>query len=175
MAADLITVGHGTASREDLAGLLTGAGLSRLVDVRRYPGSRAHPHFGRAAMARWLPETGIAYRNEERLGGRRRVPPDSPDTWWQVDAFRAYASHMRTPEFLAAIDDLLADVRAGPTAVMCSETLWWRCHRRLIADHLTLTRRLTVCHLDHRGRLTDHRVAAGARLRSPGVVVYDAS
>jgi uncharacterized protein (DUF488 family) len=58
---------------------------------------------------------------------------------------------------------------------MCSETLWWRCHRRLIADHLTLTRRLTVCHLDHRGRLTEHRVAAGARLRSPGDVVYDAS
>jgi uncharacterized protein (DUF488 family) len=175
MAAHLITVGHGTAPRDELAALLTGAGLTRLVDVRRYPGSRAHPHVGREALARWLPAAGIAYRGDERLGGRRRLPPGSPDTWWQVDAFRAYAAHMRTREFLDAVDDLLADVRAGPTAVMCSETLWWRCHRRLIADFLTVARGLRVCHLDHRGRRTEHRVAAGARLLSPDALVYDAA
>ena len=173
MPLTLITVGHGTASEEDLASLLTGAGLHLLVDVRRYPGSRAHPHAGRDALTRWLPETGIGYRWDERLGGRRRLPADSPDTWWQVDAFRAYAAHTRTAEFRDAVDDLIADMRAGPTAVMCSEALWWRCHRRLIADHLTAVRGCTVCHLDHRGRLTDHRMAAGARLPSPGELVYD--
>jgi len=175
MPLTLITVGHGTASQKELAELLTTAGLRLLVDVRRYPGSRAHPHTGREALARWLPATGIRYRSDERLGGRRHLPVDSPDTWWQVDAFRAYAAHMRTSAFGEAVEDLIGDLRAGPTAVMCSETLWWRCHRRLIADHLTVVRGCEVYHLDHRGRLTGHRVAAGARLRSPGVLVYDAS
>jgi uncharacterized protein (DUF488 family) len=175
MAPPLITVGHGTTSQQELANLLTGAGLSRLIDVRRYPGSRAHPHVNSAALARWLPETGIAYRTDARLGGRRSSPQQSPDTWWQVPAFRGYAAHMRTPEFLAGVDDLLLDVHTDSTAVMCSESLWWRCHRRLIADFLTLARGLTVCHLDHRGRLTVHHAAPGARLSSPDTLIYDAS
>jgi uncharacterized protein (DUF488 family) len=170
----LTTVGHGTASQKELADLLTTAGLRLLVDVRRYPGSRAHPHAGREALARWLPATGIRYRCDERLGGRRRLPADSPDTWWRVDAFRAYAAHMRTTQFREAVEELIGDLRAGPTVIMCSETLWWRCHRRLIADHLTAVRGCTVCHLDHRGRLTGHRVAPGARLSSAGALVYDA-
>jgi uncharacterized protein (DUF488 family) len=82
---------------------------------------------------------------------------------------------MRTPEFVAGVEDLLVDVHTDRTAVMCSESLWWRCHRRLIADFLTLARGLTVCHLDHRGRFTDHRAAAGARLSSPDTLIYDAS
>jgi uncharacterized protein (DUF488 family) len=90
-----------------------------------------------------------------------------------VAAFRAYAEHMRGTEFLAAIDDLIDDVGAAPTAVMCSESLWWRCHRRLIADFLVLGRGLSVCHLDHRGGLTEHSVAAGARLSSSNLLVYD--
>ncbi len=175
MAPRLITVGHGTATQQELAKLLTGAGLSRLIDVRRYPGSRAHPHVSSAALAGWLPETGIAYRTDRRLGGRRSPPRESPDTWWQVPAFRAYAAHMRTPEFLDAVEDVLVDVHTDSTAVMCSESLWWRCHRRLIADFLTLARGLTVCHLDHRGRLTEHRAAAGARLSAPDTLIYDAS
>jgi uncharacterized protein (DUF488 family) len=174
MAPRLITVGHGTATQQELADLLSGAGLSRLVDVRRYPGSRAHPHFSSAALAQWLPETGIAYRADVRLGGRRSSPRGSPDTWWQVLAFRAYAAHMRTPEFLDGVEDLLVDVHTDCTAVMCSESLWWRCHRRLIADFLALARGLTVCHLDHRGRLTEHPAAAGARLSSPDTLIYDA-
>jgi uncharacterized protein (DUF488 family) len=170
----LLTVGHGTAGRPELAELLQGVDLSRLVDVRRFPGSRAHPHVAAVALAEWLPASGIAYRGEQRLGGRRDSPPDSPDTWWQVTAFRGYAAHMRTPEFRDAIDDLLADADAGRTAVMCSESLWWRCHRRLIADFLTVARGVTVHHLDHRGKLTEHRVAEGARLQSPDALVYDA-
>ena len=171
----LTTVGHGTASQQEIADLLSNAGLRLLVDVRRYPGSRAHPHTGREALARWLPATGIRYRSDERLGGRRRLPADSPDTWWRVDAFRAYAAHMRTTQFREAVEDLIGDLRAGPTVIMCSETLWWRCHRRLIADHLSAVRGCTVSHLDHRGRLTSHQVATGARLSSAGELVYDAA
>ena len=173
MTPHLITVGHGTATQDELTVLLRDAGLQRLVDVRRFPGSRAHPHVGRAALERWVPGAGIAYRWDERLGGRRRVPAQSPDTWWQVDAFRAYADHMRGPEFLDAIEELSAEVHEAPTAVMCSETLWWRCHRRLIADFAVRVRGVAVCHLDHRGHTAEHRVAEGARVSSSGLLVYD--
>lgn len=169
----VLTVGHGTASRESLASLLHDAGVRRLVDVRRYPGSRAHPHVRREALAEWLPEEGIAYRQDERLGGRRRSPAESPDGWWQVAAFRAYAAHTRTDEFRDGIADLLADAAEAPgVVIMCSESLWWRCHRRLIADYLVLVAGVPVRHLDHRGGLTDHRPAAGARRDGP-VLVYD--
>jgi uncharacterized protein (DUF488 family) len=173
MPSRLITVGHGTASQPELTGLLRDAGVTRLVDVRRYPGSRAHPHVSRDALAQWLPATGVGYRWDERLGGRRRLPTESPDRWWRVEAFRAYAHHMRTAEFLDAIGGLLTDVPAATTAVMCSESLWWRCHRRLIADFAVLARGIAVCHLSHDGRLTAHPVAAGARLTGDGLLIYD--
>ncbi|MEV4641194.1 DUF488 domain-containing protein [Actinoplanes sp. NPDC049548] len=171
----LITVGHGTAAQPELIALLRGAAVRRLVDIRRFPGSRAHPHVGREALARWLPDAGVEYRWEQRLGGRRRLPDDSPDVWWQVPAFRAYAAHMRTPEFLDAVAELVTDAGPACTAVMCSESLWWRCHRRLLADHLVLVRDLPVQHLDHRGGLSDHRVSAGARLTAGNGIVYDAA
>jgi uncharacterized protein (DUF488 family) len=144
-----------------------------LVDVRRYPGSRARPHVGRDALAHWLPAEGIDYRWEERLGGRRRLIDESADPWWQVAAFRAYAHHMRSAEFLAAMNELLSHVASATTVVMCSESLWWRCHRRLIADFATLACGTQVRHLNHEGRLTDHPVAAGARLSSDGLLFYD--
>lgn len=90
-----------------------------------------------------------------------------------MDAFRASAHHMRSAEFLDAVDGLLAELSTARTAVMCSESLWWRCHRRLIADFATLARGTSVYHLNHDGRLTDHPVAAGARLSADGVLVYD--
>ncbi len=169
----LLTVGHGTTNQAQLTGLLLEAGVARLVDVRRYPGSRAHPHVSRDALARWLPAAGIDYRWEERLGGRRRLPADSPDRWWRVDAFRAYAGHMRSAEFLRAVDILLIDAAVATTAVMCSESLWWRCHRRLIADFVTLARAVPTYHISHDGRLTVHPVAAGARQYPNGLLVYD--
>jgi uncharacterized protein (DUF488 family) len=170
MRTFLRTLGHGTASRQQLLDLLTGAGVATVVDVRRFPGSRAHPHVRREALAEWLPAAGIAYRWEERLGGRRRLSEESPDVWWQVPAFRAYAGHMRTAEFATAMDGLLREPGA---AVMCSESLWWRCHRRLIADFAVLAGGAEVRHLQHDGRLTAHTVAAGARLRADGLLVYD--
>ena len=126
----LITFGHGTASAERIAELLGSADVSALVDVRIAPGSRRHPHVARAEMEHWLPEHGISYRWEKRLGGFRRPLPDSPDVAWREPMFRGYAEHMRQPDFLTAIDEVLAQAGRGHLAVMCSESVWWRCHRR---------------------------------------------
>lgn len=169
----LLTVGHGTAGQAELVGLLAGAGVTCLIDVRRHPGSRAHPHVRREALAEWLPAAGIEYRWDERLGGRRRLPEQSPDCWWQVASFRAYAAHMRTAGFFDAVGELLAEATTSRTTVMCSETVWWRCHRRLIADFVTLARGTPVRHLAHDGRLAEHRPSPGARLTAEAVLVYD--
>lgn len=171
----LLTVGHGPLHRAELGGLLQAAGVQQLVDVRRFPGSRRNPDVGRDAMAAWLPEVGVGYRWEERLGGRRRLPADQPvvDTWWTVPAFAAYAAYTRTGGFLAAMDQLVQDTAHARVAVLCSETVWWRCHRRLIADVATLARGVDVEHLVHAGRPSGHRPAAGARVRDDGLVVWD--
>lgn len=170
----LLTVGHGRAGAEELAKLLQRAGVELLVDIRRYPGSRTHPQVARDALAVWLPEHGVAYRWEERLGGRRQLAAgaDSPDTWWTVQAFRAYAAHTRTPEFLLAMADLLVDAQHCRVAVMCSESVWWRCHRRLVSDVAVLAHGVDVQHLMPRGQLRPHPVAAGARLHDGGLLVW---
>jgi uncharacterized protein (DUF488 family) len=170
----LLTFGHGTASAEEMTGLLRGAGVAGLIDVRTAPGSRRHPHVARAELERWLPEAGISYRWDKRLGGFRRPAPDSPDVAWREDAFRGYAGHMRTAEFLAAIDEVLAQADAQVTTVMCAESLWWRCHRRLLADFACAARGVPVCHLMHDGRIEEHRLSPGLRLRDDGLLVYDA-
>jgi uncharacterized protein (DUF488 family) len=170
----LLTFGHGTASAEEMTGLLRGACVTALVDVRTAPGSRRHPHVARAELERWLPEAGISYRWEKRLGGFRRPEPASPDVAWREDMFRGYAAHMRTAEFLAAADELLAQSRLDSTAVMCAESLWWRCHRRLLADFVSAARGEPVRHLLHDGRLEEHRLSPGLRLRDDGLLVYDA-
>jgi uncharacterized protein (DUF488 family) len=125
-------------------------------------------------MAQWLPQGGVSYRWEKRLGGFRKLAPDSPDTALRNDSFRAYAGHMRTPEFGAAIDALLVEAVDAAVAVMCSESVWWRCHRRLIADFLVLAREVEVEHLMPDGRLTTHVPTDGVRRRDDGLLVYDA-
>ncbi|MEV6792176.1 DUF488 domain-containing protein [Streptomyces sp. NPDC051320] len=169
----LITVGHGTADREQLAGLLRGAQVAAVVDVRTAPGSRHNPDVGRERLRAWLPEYGIDYRREKDLGGFRRTAPDSPDVVWRNDSFRGYAGYTRDPHFLAAMDRLLAEAAGTRTAVMCGESVWWRCHRRIIADFAVLARGVPALHLMHDGRLTPHRPTPGARLRDDGLLVYD--
>jgi uncharacterized protein (DUF488 family) len=170
----LLTLGHGRLDRDGLSSLLRRAEVELLVDVRRFPGSRANPAVAKDALPAWLPETGIDYRWEERLGGRRPVPdPDDQDPWWQVAAFRGYAAHTRTDEFRAAMAELLSETETRRTAVMCSESVWWRCHRRIIADVAVLAHDVGVRHLMHDGRLTEHPPAEGARLRDDGLVVWD--
>ena len=165
MTAPLLTVGHGALPQQHLGALLTGAGVQLLVDVRRFPGSRAHPHVAAEAMAAWLPPLGVDYRSEPRLGGRRRLPPGtaSDDPWWTVEAFRAYAAHTRTAEVAAGLDDVLAEATSRTVAVLCSETVWWRCHRRLVADVVLLVHGRPVEHLMPGGRTSPHRPSAGAR------------
>lgn len=172
-AAALTTVGHGTHTEDGFAGLLSAAGVREVVDIRIAPGSRRNPQFGRDELARWLPEHGIAYRWERRLGGFRKLPPDSPDVALINPSFRAYAAHMRTGDFREAMDRLRGEARHGDVAVMCSESVWWRCHRRLLADHAVLVDSLPVRHLMPDGRLSDHRVTPGARLEADELV-YDA-
>jgi uncharacterized protein (DUF488 family) len=169
----LATVGHGTLAAAALAELLTAAGVALVVDVRTAPGSRRHPHFGRDAMAGWLPEAGVDYRWEPDLGGWRSARPGSPHVALRDKAFRGYADHMESPAFVAAVDRLLDDALARPTAVLCSESLWWRCHRRLLADYAAMVRGADVVHLGHDGRVAAHQPTSGARVTAGGLV-YDA-
>ena len=173
----LLTYGHGTDSAEHTVATLAGAGISSLVDIRTAPGSRRNPQFARAAMEEWLPEAGIAYRWEKRLGGFLKPSADNPDVAWREDMFRGYAEHMRSAGFISAVDDVLAEAtvaaRASQVAVMCSESLWWRCHRRLLADFATVARGVEVRHLMHDRRVESHRPSLGLRLRGDGLLVYD--
>ncbi|MGH3487308.1 MAG: DUF488 family protein [Actinopolymorphaceae bacterium] len=171
---EILTVGHGTASAAGLAALLRTAGVRLLVDIRTAPGSRRNPQVARSALEEWLPEHGIDYRWERRLGGWRKAPADSPDVALQQRAFAGYAAHMRTAEFAAAVDALLAGAADRRTTVMCAESVWWRCHRRLLADHLVLVRDVHVRHLFHDGRLEAHRPTDVARVGADGLLVYDA-
>jgi uncharacterized protein (DUF488 family) len=169
----LLTFGHGTAGRTQLSALLHGADVRAVVDVRTAPGSRRNPDVNREALRQWLPDEGIDYRWEQRLGGWRKAALDSPDVFWENVSFRGYAGYTRDPDFVAAVDELLRQAAEVRTAVMCGESVWWRCHRRIIADFAVLARHARVLHLAHDGRLTEHRPTTGARLRADGLLVYD--
>ena len=172
----LLTVGPRPEDRDRLGARLGAAGIGSLVDIRRFPGSRTNPDVGRDALASWLPAAGIGYRWDGRLGGRRKLPPGEPvaDGWWSVAQFAAYAAHTRTAEFTAALDELLAEADGAGVAVMCSESVWWRCHRRLVADVTVLGRAVPVTHLMPDGRTTPHRPSDGAVLRDDGLLSWPA-
>lgn len=142
----IYTVGHSTRSLDELASVLQTVHVRELVDVRSVPRSRRHPQFSSQALASSLPARGIAYRHERALGGFRRPHPDSPNTGWEHPAFRGYADHMQSEEFLKALHQLQLHATGHPVCVMCAEAQWWRCHRRLIADALSI-RGWQVLHL----------------------------
>ena len=169
----LFTFGHGTAQRDELLRLLRTAGIETLVDVRTAPGSRRNPDVARQEMERWLPGHSISYRWEPRLGGWRKAPACTPDTALRNRSFAGYAAHMRTREFLDAMRDLLDEAGHRATTVLCSESVWWRCHRRMIADFTVLSGSVPVVHLMHDGTVDEHRPTDAARLRPDGLLVYD--
>ena len=173
MTSLLLTVGHSTHPADAFAALLHSADVRALVDIRIGPGSKRHPQFQRDALAEWLPAAGVDYRWERRLGGFRTLPPDSPDIALRNESFRAYAAHMRTDDFRTALDEVLAQAATTRTAVMCSEGLWWRCHRRLVADAAVLLHGRDVRHLMPNGRLTAHPPTDGVRIDGD-VLMYDA-
>jgi len=168
----LHTVGHGTLPADVFAPLLEGVHVARLVDVRSFPGSRHNPQFAREEMEHWVPGAGIGYVWMRQLVGRRRPAADSKHMALRNDAFRGYADYMETSAFMAGVEELLLLATVEPTAVMCSESVWWRCHRRLLADHLVLVRKINVVHLMHDGGLIPHVPTAGVRLVDDALV-YD--
>lgn len=158
----MVTVGHGTLEADELTELLSSAGVQEVVDVRRYPGSRRNPQFATERMAEWLPDAGVGYRWVSQLGGRRRPDPDSPNVGLRNEQFRAYADHMASEEFGSGLAQLLSLAVDRRVAIMCSESVWWRCHRRLVADRLVLLDDISVVHLFHDGRLQPHPPTPGA-------------
>jgi uncharacterized protein (DUF488 family) len=169
----LYTVGHGTRSADELAEVLRSAAIERLVDVRRHPGSRRYPHLGREALAQDLTAAGIEYQwLGEELGGRRSRQPASRHPAWRNAAFQGYADHMDTQSFRDAFLRLLDESAARRTAVMCSETVWWRCHRRLLADAATL-RGVTVVHLLSSTNHPTHPLHPDVRADEDRWPVYD--
>lgn len=136
MRRKIWTVGHSTRTAEEFGRILLAHSIEALVDVRSFPGSRRYPQFNRAALSESLRKLGITYHHEPRLGGRRSPHPDSKNVAWRNAAFRGYADHMETDEFKAGVERLLEVASEGRTAIMCAEAVWWRCHRRLVADYL---------------------------------------
>ena len=171
--APLLTVGHGTLPSDSFASLLGGAAIDVLVDVRAFPGSRRNPQYGAEAMASWLREAGIAYQWEPRLGGRRRAQPDSRHRSLRHQAFRAYADHMETDAFAAGLQAVVAVAARRRCVVMCSESVWWRCHRRLLADATVLLHGVDVEHMFHDGRRQRHPVTPEARVEGAHLVYDD--
>lgn len=147
------------------AGYLRDAAIESLVDVRRFPGSRRHPQFGSAALSDALHEIGIAYRHAEDLGGRRRPLPDSRNAGLRNDGFRGYADWMEGETFREALANLISESQERRTTVMCAETPWWKCHRRLIADASVLLAGIPVVHLIG-GKQADHRLTQGVSVVS---------
>ncbi|MFN2589377.1 MAG: DUF488 family protein [Actinomycetota bacterium] len=164
-------MGHGARPLEGFLGILAEAGIEHLVDVRTAPGSRRHPHFGRDRLAAALHDAGIRYSWRKDLGGWRRPLPDSPHSSLTVAGFRGYADYMDSAEFSDALAWLEAEARSSRTAFMCAESLWSRCHRRMIADALH-ARGWRVIHLLAPGRADEHRLHPVARAEGTRVL-YD--
>src|SRR3954447_1294099 len=172
----LYTIGHSTRTIEQFVALLREHGIELLVDVRRFPGSRRHPHFGSAALAASLAEAGIDYAHAEALGGRRdsEAGAASPNTPRRNGALRASADYMATPAFRAALDRLIAQSEERTTVIMCAEAVPWRCHRRLITDAL-LARGIPVADITGPGAATPARLSEHALVRPDGSIVYPAA
>ena len=157
------TIGHSTRTLNELAAVLTAHNIEAVVDVRRFPGSRRLPQFHSDALRKGLARHGIAYCWIEALGGRRRPDPSSVNTAWRHPSFRAYADYLGTESFADGFFELLMVAYGLRTAIMCSEVLWWRCHRRLIADVL-VTLDIRVEHIVNEKPGEAHRLAPPARL-----------
>ena len=158
------TVGHSTRSSEEFLAVLDAYRIEAVADVRRFPGSRRLPQFGADALAEALAAHGIAYTGIPALGGRRQPDAHSLNLGWRHPAFRGYADHVASEEFAGGLFELLVVAGGLRTAIMCAEVLWWRCHRRLIADVLT-SLGVQVVHI------RDAQVSEVHRIGAPGRVV----
>jgi uncharacterized protein (DUF488 family) len=167
------TIGHSTRTIDEFLSLLKANEINLLADVRTWPGSRRYPHFNKEALAESLNAHGIRYEHFPDLGGRREPNSDSRNTAWRNASFRGYADYMETEQFQKGIERLLDISReAGPTAIMCAEAVWWRCHRSLIADFLK-ARAVEVMHILGANKVEPHPYTSAARIVN-GELSYEA-
>ena len=171
MSITVWTIGHSTRTGDELVSVLESYGIELVADVRRFPGSRRLPQFQSEALAERLAAADIAYRWLPELGGRRAPNTGSVNVAWRHPAFRAYADHVASEEFALGLFDLLMLAAGLRTVVMCAEILWWRCHRRLIADVL-VSLGITVVHIQSADVASEHRLAPPARIVR-GRLTYD--
>jgi len=170
------TIGHSNRSLQDFIELLRGPGIERVVDIRKMPGSRANPQFDEDTLSAALADSGIAYEHLVALGGlrgkRADVPPET-NAYWTNRSFHNYADYALSTAFRAGFDHLLAAGRTNRCAIMCSEAVWWRCHRRIVADYLIAAGE-TVEHIMGAGRVEAAHLTPGAEVRADGTIVYPA-
>lgn len=167
---EIWTIGHSNRDLDTFLSLLRSFDIQLLVDVRQFPGSRKYPHFNKEQLATALHHNNIEYVHMVELGGRRKAAKDSPNSTWKNDAFRAYADYMETDEFknaAAKLEDLATNKR---TAYMCSEAVWWSCHRSLISDYLK-SKGWNVMHIMDAGKAKEHPYTAPARIAG-GALTY---
>jgi uncharacterized protein (DUF488 family) len=165
------TIGHSTRTLDELLLLLNSFHITMLVDIRNYPGSRRYPHFNKEALEISLPSRDIHYIHLKELGGRRTPVEGSTNTAWRNQAFRGYADYMQTNEFKKAINTLELVAEKQPTAYMCSEAVWWSCHRALVSDYLKW-KGWTVMHIMASQKATEHPYTKPASVVN-GVLRYD--
>lgn len=163
MSTTIWTIGHSTRPIEEFLALLAGSLIEVIADVRSFPGSRRYPQYGREALAATLGAHSVGYHWLPALGGRRRVLVDSPNTAWRNASFRGYADYMSTEEFEKGLVQLLDVARNARTAMMCSEAVWWRCHRSMIADALCV-RGIEVIHILAAKHSVAHPMTSAARV-----------
>jgi uncharacterized protein (DUF488 family) len=164
MSSQIWTIGHSTRSIDEFISLLEKNGIKLLADVRSWPGSKRYPHFNKEALAKSLSEHGIRYEHFPELGGKRKPRRDSSNTAWRNASFRGYADHMETEDFRKGVERLLdLSRKVGPTAIMCAEALWWRCHRALLSDYLKACG-VNVMHILGANHLEPHPFTSAARI-----------
>ena len=157
------TIGHSTRTIDEFIGMLQSFEIKMLVDVRSFPGSRRYPQFNKESLEISLRKNGIEYVHLKSLGGRRKTIPNSSNTAWRNEAFRGYADYMETEDFKNANDELQTLAEKKPTAYMCSEAVWWRCHRSMISDYLK-SLGWTVMHIMSEGKAQEHPYTSAAMI-----------
>lgn len=157
------TIGHSTRSFQEFSEILDSNKIQVLVDVRRFPGSGRFPHFNKENLEVSLPECGIAYVHFEALGGRRKTSKNSKNSGWRLASFRGYADYMETEEFAEAVKQLQEIATEKNVAYMCSEAVWWSCHRSLISDYLKV-RDWKVLHIMNAGKTSEHPFTKPAKI-----------
>jgi uncharacterized protein (DUF488 family) len=158
------TIGHSTRDIASFTSLLEANDIKLLADVRSLPGSKRYPQYNKEALADSLGKLQIRYEHFPELGGRRKAKPDSKNTAWRNESFRSYADYMETEEFNKGVKRLLdLAAAAGPTAIMCAEAVWWRCHRSLISDYLKV-RGIEVLHILDANKTEPHPYTSAARI-----------